>query len=265
MTAPDDWSEVLATVACLDVTSLTGTETDEDIVALCELAVRPLPGREARCAAVCVYPGSVAAAVAALGDSPVPVAAAAFGPDPGRGSPAQRIDDIDRALEAGAREIDVVVTVEHILGERWNALHDEVAGFRDAAGDVPLKVILEAGAVSNRSGLRRASDVAISAGADFLKTSTGKAAAASLEGGAVMLEAIRTHRKRTGDPIGFKPAGGIRTVERALEWRSLVSRILGRDALDPTRFRIGASGLLHLLRDRIEHWNNRDARGGNAT
>jgi len=244
----DERDEIEATVGHLDLTSLTGAETKSDILKLCGSARQPWGERQLHCAAVCVYPRHVSLVARTLRGSGVRTAAAAFGASPGTGTADARIAQIRAALESGADEIDVVVTVDHVAREAWAALDREVRAFREAAGAGTLKVILEAGLVSIADRLARATDVVIDAGADFVKTSTGKSQLATLWHGAVMLRALG---RRPGRQVGFKPAGGIRTTTQALEWRMLVRKILGPSALVPERLRIGASSLLAALGQRL--------------
>lgn len=244
--------EIIGAIRQLDLTSLTGEETERDLDALCQSAVRPLKQRtEVHCAAVCVYSTMVGPVVQRLRGTGIGTAAAAFGPKPGAGPVAARLGQIRQAVDAGADEIDVVVTVDHIRLRQWGALDDEIRAFRDAAHAAVLKVILEAGLLEDSDALAHATQTAVSAGVDFVKTSTGKAPVATLRQGAVILEAMRRHRARGGHAPGFKPAGGIRTPRAALEWRGLVRQLLGVEWLTPTRMRLGASSLLVRLVERL--------------
>jgi deoxyribose-phosphate aldolase len=244
----DERNQIISTVGQLDLTSLTGAETESDILTLCGSARQPWGEGRLHCAAVCVYPRHVDLAARTLRGSGVRTAAAAFGTSPGAGSAEARVVQIRDALEAGADEIDVVVTVDYVAREDWSALDREVRAFREAAGTGTLKLILEAGLVSIVDRLAQATSVVVDAGADFVKTSTGKSQLATLWHGAVMLQALGRY---PGKPVGFKPAGGIRTVTQALEWRTLVRDVLGPSALVPERFRIGASSLLADLGKRL--------------
>ena len=237
---------------CLDLTSLEGNETHDTIARVCADAREPLPGRpEIHAAAVCVYPRFVSAAAHLLAGSGVRVATVAGFP----GGPTEAIDrEIASALRDGAHEIDAVITRRYALTENWRALSDEIRGFRRAAGSATLKVILATGDLGSPTVIARASQVALEAGADFLKTSTGKERVnAALPAGLVMARQIGAYYRATGARAGLKPSGGIRTTRAALEWLTLIRIELGEEWVDPTLFRIGASSLLADLRRTIHH------------
>jgi deoxyribose-phosphate aldolase len=207
-----------------------------------------------RCGAVCVYHALVPAAVAELDGSGIPVAAVSTGFPAGLNPMPQRLQEIRASVEAGADEIDVVITRGHVLTGRWEALYDEVRAFREACGPAHLKVILGTGELATLTNIARASRVAMLAGADFIKTSTGKEAVnATLTVGLVMVRQIREYQERTGAVVGFKPAGGIRTAKGALDWMILVKEELGDRWLRPDLFRFGASGLLSDIERQLEH------------
>lgn len=256
--------ELMQAVACLDLTSLGADDSDTRVEALCAEARAPLasaspegPSRATTVAAVCVLPASVAAAVAALGDSPVPVAAACGFPA-GEGTVEQKIDETRLAAESGAREIDVVIDRRLILGEEWRDLYDEVRKLRDASAGLTLKVILRTGTLPTSSHVARAGLTCAAAGADFLKTSTGmEPVNATLEAGIAMAAAIRAYHERTGYRVGLKPAGGLRTASDALEWTALTRGELDANWIDPGLFRLGASSLLGALRARLSDLANR--------
>ena len=256
---------LLRAVTVIDLTTLAGDDTPGNVRRLCGKACRPVRadlletlGASAlpiRCGAVCVYHALVPAAVEALAGSGVPVAAVSAGFPAGLSPLAQRVAEVRASVEAGAAEIDIVITRGHVLGARWQALHDEVRLFREACGAARLKVILGAGELATLTNVARASRVAMLAGADFIKTSTGKEAVnATLPVGLVMVRAIREYQERTGIAVGFKPAGGIRSAKTALDWMILMKEELGDEWLRPARFRLGASGLLTDIERQLEHF-----------
>jgi len=246
-------------VGCLDLTHLGAETTVARIEALCARARSPLPtdapggGPDgARVAAVCVFPESVAAAVAALGDTSIPVAAACGFPD--AGDPLERrIGEIRASAAAGAREVDVVVDRRLILGDDWPALYNQVRSLRDASPGLLLKVILRSGTLPSAAHVFRAGLTSAMAGADFLKTSTGMDSVnATPAAGIALCDAVRTYNERTGFQVGLKPAGGLRTVSDALEWMRLTRGELGTEWIDPSLFRLGASSLLDALSARLD-------------
>ncbi|UCF41838.1 MAG: deoxyribose-phosphate aldolase [Gemmatimonadota bacterium] len=250
--------DLVTAVTAIDLTTLSDDDTVERVRQLCRRAQTPLSGTALRAvpppspaphvAAVCVAERFVAAAVGALAGSRIPVAAATGDFPRGQAPLEQRLGQIRAAVRDGADEIDVVITRDHARGGVWQVLYDEVRAFRDAAGDALLKVILATGDLGTLETVARAATTAMLAGADFIKTSTGKEQVnATLAAGIVMADMIRRHHDRTGIAVGLKPAGGIRTAQRALEWIQLVRRELGDRWLTPERFRIGASGLLDDL------------------
>jgi deoxyribose-phosphate aldolase len=196
----------------------------------------------------------VETAVSALQGSGIPVAAVSAGFPHGLSPLPQRIQEIRASVDAGAREIDIVVTRGHVLTGNWEALYDEVRGFRDACGEAHLKTILATGELATLRNVARASLVCMMAGADFVKTSTGKEGTnAVLPVGLTMVRAVRSYAERTGYAVGFKPAGGIRTAKEALVWLILMKEELGNGWLDPGFFRFGASSLLGDIERQIEH------------
>src|SRR6266446_575007 len=205
--------------------------------------------------AVCVYHAFVPLAVEALQDSEIPVAAVSTGFPAGLNPLPQRIEEIKASAAAGASEIDVVITRAHALAGDWEALYDEVKSFREACGSAHMKVILGTGDLATLANVARASMVAMMAGADFIKTSTGKEAVnATLPVGVVMTRMIREYEMRTGAAIGFKPAGGIRAAKQALDWLILMKEELGDRWLKPALFRLGASSLLTDIERQLEHF-----------
>jgi deoxyribose-phosphate aldolase len=206
-------------------------------------------------AAVCVYPTMVAPAVKALEGSGIPVASVATGFPSGLTPLKQRLAEIDYAVSEGAREIDIVITRAHVLNRDWVALYDEVKAMREACGHAHLKAILATGDLKTLRNVYAASMVAMQAGADFIKTSTGKEDVnATLPVSLVMLRALRDYGALTGHDIGFKPAGGLRTAKDALNWLILMKEELGDRWLQPDLFRIGASTLLNDIERQLDHY-----------
>ena len=255
---------LLRAIACIDLTTLSGDDTPGTVERLCAKARRPLRedlvdalGVRAlgiRVGAVCVYHAMVATAVRALEGSGIPVAAVSTGFPAGLSPMAQRIDEIRASVAAGACEIDIVITRAHVLLGHWDALYDEVRTFRDACGDAQMKAILATGELATLRNVARASRVAMMAGADFIKTSTGKETAnATMPVGLVMARMIRAYEEETGFAVGLKPAGGIRSAKTALGWLIMIKEELGDRWLSPSLFRFGASGLLSDIERQLEH------------
>jgi deoxyribose-phosphate aldolase len=252
-------------VRCIDLTTLSGDDTPGTVRRLAAKARQPirpdlvralgLKDRPPHVAAACVYHAFVEDAVAALEGTGIPVAAVSAGFPAGLNPLPQRVAEIRASVAAGAREIDIVITRAHVLTGRWQALYDEVRAFREAAGPAHLKVILGTGELGTLRNVRRASLVAMMAGADFVKTSTGKEKVnATLPVGLVMVRAVRDYFERTGRRVGFKPAGGIRTAKQALLWLVLMKEELGADWAGPALFRFGASSLLADIERQLEHF-----------
>ncbi|SOB94067.1 deoxyribose-phosphate aldolase [Rhodobacter maris] len=240
-------------IRCMDLTTLAGDDTPARVARLCAKARRPLsdPVRAAlgldrlTTAAVCVYPTMVRSAVHALDGSGIPVASVATGFPSGLMPLSLRLEEIRHAVGEGAAEIDIVITRAHVLRGDWTALYDEIAAMREACGAAHMKAILATGDLQTLSNVYKASMVAMQAGADFIKTSTGKEAVnATLPVSLIMVRALRDYGARTGVRIGFKPAGGMKTAEDALAWQILMKEELGRDWLAPCLFRLGASSML---------------------
>jgi deoxyribose-phosphate aldolase len=255
---------LLRALSCIDLTTLSGDDTPGTVERLCAKARRPLredlvralgiEELDIKVAAVCVYHTFVPTAVRALEGSGIPVAAVSTGFPAGLSPLAQRIDEIRASVAAGAREIDIVITRAHVLLGRWDALYDEVRAFREACGDAHMKAILATGELATLSNVARASQVAMMAGADFIKTSTGKESAnATMPVGLVMARMIRAYEAETGYAVGLKPAGGIRSAKSALEWLIMIKEELGDRWLSPSLFRFGASGLLTDIERQLEH------------
>lgn len=237
-------------IRMVDLTTLEGQDTPGKVRALAAKARRPDPAdpRVPPVAAVCVYPDMVPVAVEVLAGSGVGVASVATAFPSGRASLPVKLADVADAVGAGATEVDMVIDRGAFLAGRYRQVHDEIAAIREACGAAHLKVILETGELVTYDNVRRASWLAMLAGAHFVKTSTGKVSpAATLPVTLVMLEAVRDFRRLTGGQVGVKPAGGIRTTKDALRYLVLVNETAGADWLDPAWFRFGASGLLNDL------------------
>jgi deoxyribose-phosphate aldolase len=235
-------------VAVMDLTTLEGADTVGKVRALCSKARRPDPADASvpPVAAVCVYPSLVGTAREALAGSGVKVASVATAFPSGQASLAVRLADVVEAVEAGADEIDMVINRGAFLAGRLQEVFEEIVVVKDACGQARLKVILETGELGTLDNVRRASVLAMAAGADFIKTSTGKIQpAATLPVALVMLEAIRDYHDRTGRMVGMKPAGGVRTAKQAIQHLVVVNETLGPDWLTPEWFRLGASSLLN--------------------
>jgi deoxyribose-phosphate aldolase len=260
-----DWQVawLLRAITCMDLTTLSGDDTDERVRRLCAKGRQPirqdlvkLLGIESlniRVAAICVYHAFVETAVKALEGSGIKVAAVSTGFPAGLSPLDERVAEIRRSVEAGAHEIDVVITRAHVFGGRWQALFDEIATFKAACGNAHMKVILGTGDLLTLRNVARASMVAMMAGADFIKTSTGKEAVnATLPAGLVMTRAIREYALHTGMAVGFKPAGGIRTAKQSVEWLALMKEELGGSWLNANLFRLGASSMLADIERQLE-------------
>ena len=265
-TVKKEWQAawLVKAITCIDLTTLAGDDTPERVRRLCAKAKNPLRrdlveaiglDHMPNVGAVCVYPTMVAPAVKALEGSGIPVASVATGFPAGLMPLPLRLEEIRWAVGEGAREIDVVITRAHVLGQNWSALYDEVAAMRVACGDAHLKAILGTGDLKTLRNVYKASMLAMQAGADFIKTSTGKEDVnATLPVTLVMVRAIRDYRERTGFEVGFKPAGGLRTAKDALAWLILMKEELGNGWLESELFRIGASTLLGDIERQIEHF-----------
>jgi deoxyribose-phosphate aldolase len=241
-------------VRMMDLTTLEGMDTPGKVVQLCQKAMRPMPGSGVpACAAVCVYPDLVPVAVAALLGSTVKVAAVATGFPSGRTDRATKLRETELAVAAGAHEIDMVIDRGAFLSGRYGAVFDEISAVKQACGRAHLKVILETGELQTYDNIRRALRIALLAGADFVKTSTGKVPKAStLPVVLLMLEAVREHYLATGQRVGVKAAGGIRTAKDALKYLVLVNETCGDLWLTPDAFRFGASSLLNDVLMQLE-------------
>ena len=256
---------LLKAITCIDLTTLNGDDTAERVKRLCAKAKAPVrsdilealgfAGRRLRAGAVCIYHRFVATAVEALDGSGIPVAAVSTGFPAGLVPHDLKLKEIEASVRDGAREIDIVITREHVLTGDWRALYAEVMDFRAASGSAHLKTILATGDLKTLRNVAKASMVCMMAGADFIKTSTGKEGVnATLPVTLAMLRMIRVYQERTGYKIGFKPAGGISTAKDVLNYQFLMKEELGRDWLEPDLFRIGASSLLADIERQLEHF-----------
>jgi deoxyribose-phosphate aldolase len=241
------WALELA-VRVMDLTTLEGADTPGKVAALCSKALRPDPADRTvpSVAAVCVYPNLVAAAVERVRGSDVRVASVATAFPSGQSPLDIKLAEVRDVVELGADEVDMVIDRGAFLSGRYSKVYDEIVRVKEAAGDAHLKVILETGELGTYDNVRRASLLAMAAGADFIKTSTGKlSSAATLPVALVMLEAIRDVYEETGRMVGMKPAGGVRAAKQAIQHLVLVHETLGVDWLTPDLYRIGASSLLN--------------------
>jgi deoxyribose-phosphate aldolase len=268
-TVKKEWQAawLLRAIACMDLTTLSGDDTADRVRRLCAKARQPLQESMVKAlgieelnlhtGAVCVYHTFVETAVRALEGSGIPVAAVSAGFPAGLSPLAERVAEIHRSVEAGASEIDIVITRAHVFNGDWQALYDEVAAFKDACGSLHMKAILGTGDLLTLRNVARASVVAMQAGADFIKTSTGKEAVnATIPVSLVMVRAIREYAERTGYAVGFKPAGGIKTAKDALNWLFVMKDELGRSWLEPSLFRFGVSSMLGDIERQLEHFIN---------
>ena len=256
---------LLKAIRCMDLTTLSSDDTPDRVRRLCSKALRPLKQEltndlgitslNLTVGAVCVYHALVETAAKALEGSNIPVAAVSTGFPHGLSPLPRRIEEIRDSVSAGALEIDIVITRAHVFSGNWEALYQEIKSFREACGDSHLKTILGTGELGSLRNVAKASLVCMMAGADFIKTSTGKEPQnATLPVSLVMLRMIRDYHQKTGHKVGFKPAGGIRTAKQALEWQILMNEELGREWLEPELFRFGASGLLTDIERQLEHF-----------
>ena len=266
-TVKKEWQAawLLQAVTTIDLTTLAGDDTPGTVRRLCAKARLPVhrdllealgvADRRITVGAVCVYHAMVPTAVDALAGSAIPVAAVSTGFPAGHNPFELKIEEIRASVDAGAREIDIVISRQHALTGNWRALYDEVRAFRDACGPAHMKTILATGELGTLKNVMRASLVCLQAGADFIKTSTGKEPVnATLPVSLVMVRAIRAYYEQTGYRVGFKPAGGLRTARQALDWLILMKDELGEEWMQPRLFRLGASGLLNDIERQLEHY-----------
>jgi len=257
---------LLRAIQCIDLTTLSGDDTTERVRRLCAKARTPLRNDiiEAlgvgdlhtglHTGAICVYHDMIETAVEALAGSGIPVAAVSTGFPAGLSPFHLRVAEIEESVKAGAAEIDIVISRRHVLSGNWQALYDEMRAFRAACGDAHVKAILATGELGTLRNVARASLICMMAGADFIKTSTGKESVnATLPVSLVMIRAIREYHERTGFRVGYKPAGGISKAKDALVYLALIKDELGDRWLQPDLFRFGASSLLNDIERQLEH------------
>ena len=266
-TVKKEWQAgwLLRAVSLIDLTTLAGDDTAGNVRRLCAKAAHPVrhdliealgvADVNLTVGAVCVYHAMVPTAVDALRGTGIPVAAVSTGFPAGLSPFEERVREIRASVAAGAKEIDIVITRGHVLTGNWQALYDEVRQFREACGDAHMKSILATGELATLGNVARASMVAMMAGSDFIKTSTGKEGVnATLPFSLVMVRMIREYFERTGYAVGYKPAGGIRAAKNALEYLYLMKDELGDRWLKPDLFRFGASSLLTDIERQLEHF-----------
>ena len=254
---------LLKAISCIDLTTLSGDDTAGRVKRLCAKGIHPIRPDLTRAlgmdglhvGAICVYHEMIETAIAALGNSGIPVAAVSTGFPAGLSPFKTRLLEIDESVQAGAKEIDIVISRRHVLTQNWQELFNEVKAFRSACGDAHLKTILATGELGSLRNVARASMVCMMAGADFIKTSTGKESInATLGTSIVMVRAIREYWEKTGFKVGYKPAGGISKAKDALVYLSLIKEELGHDWMNASLFRFGASSLLGDIERQLEHY-----------
>lgn len=254
---------LLRAVSCIDLTTLAGDDTAGNIQRLCAKALNPvrrdileaLGFPPLTVGAVCVYHNMIADARHALGNSGLPIAAVSTGFPAGKISLDQKLDEIRRSVEAGASEIDIVISRELVINNKWEELYHEVKLCREACGDAHMKTILATGEIPTLTKVAKASWVSMMAGSDFIKTSTGKESVnATLPVSLVMVRAIRDYYALTGTKVGYKPAGGIQKAKQALDFLILIREELGNEWLNNQLFRFGASSLLGDIERQLEHY-----------
>ncbi|MDH3710708.1 MAG: deoxyribose-phosphate aldolase [Cyclobacteriaceae bacterium] len=256
---------LLKAVTCIDLTTLAGDDTASNVARLCAKAQQPvrqdllealgMSDTAITVGAVCVYHNLIRTAKEALKGTNIPIAAVSTGFPAAQNTQAQKLNEIRSSVRAGAREIDIVVSRGKVLNGDWKGLYHEVQAFREACGEAHMKTILATGELSTLTNVAKASQVCMMAGADFIKTSTGKESVnAVMPVGITMVRAIRDYYQLTGFKVGFKPAGGIRKAKEALEWLILIKEELGDEWLGPHLFRFGASSLLGDIERQLEHF-----------
>ena len=253
---------LIKALQCIDLTTLGGDDTPGRVERLCMKAMRPLRSdlMEAlgvtglTTGAVCVYHEMIAPAAKVL-NGRLPIAAVSTAFPAGLASLETKLREIELSVAAGATEIDIVITRQHVLTGNWQALYDEMAAYRGACGDAHVKAILATGDLVTLESVAKASWVCMAAGSDFIKTSTGKEGVnATIPVALTMVRAIREYHEQTGIQVGFKPAGGVATAKAALQYLTLMKEELGREWLEPHLFRIGASSLLTDIERQLEHY-----------
>ena len=255
---------LLKAISCIDLTTLSPQDTPSKVKRLCDKAKAPIrkdiqkllgiEDLQITTGAVCVYHDLISVAVEALKGTDIPVAAVSTGFPAGQSSGPTRLDEIKDSVAAGAKEIDIVISRGLVLTGQWQALYEQIKEFKQACGDAHMKTILGTGDLSTLSNVAKASMVAMMAGSDFIKTSTGlEATNATLPVSLVMCRMIRNYLAHTGYRVGFKPAGGISTAKDAINYLILIKEELGNDWLNPNMFRFGASSLLGDIERQLEH------------
>lgn len=256
---------LLKAITLIDLTTLAGDDTPSNVKRLCAKARQPVmpslleamdvADLNITTGAICVYHNLIDDAKAALAGADINIAAVSTGFPAGQIPLDFKLNEIRASVAAGATEIDIVISRAYVLTGQWQALYDEVKACREACGEAHLKVILATGELATLTNVAKASYVSMMAGADFIKTSTGKESVnATLPVSLVMVRAIRDYYQQTGYKVGYKPAGGIRTAKQAIEWLILMKEELGHDWLQPDLFRFGASGLLTDIERQLEHY-----------
>jgi deoxyribose-phosphate aldolase len=249
-------------IQCIDLTTLGGDDTPGRVERLCMKAMRPLRTdlmealgiSNLTTGAVCVYHEMIAPAGKIL-QGRLPIAAVSTAFPAGLASMETKVREIELSVAAGATEIDIVITRQHVLNGNWQALYDEMVAYRQACGDAHVKAILATGDLLTLENVAKASWVCMMAGSDFIKTSTGKEGVnATIPVALTMVRTIREYHEQTGFQVGFKPAGGVGTAKSALQYLTLMKEELGRDWLEPHLFRIGASSLLTDIERQLEHY-----------
>jgi deoxyribose-phosphate aldolase len=256
---------LLKAISCMDLTTLAGDDTEGNVLRLCAKARNPvrkdlleamgMQDAGITTGAVCVYHNLIPTAVQALKGTQIPVAAVSTGFPAGQISLPEKLKEIELSVAAGAKEIDIVISRALVLKSDWKGLYDEIAACRKACGDAHMKTILATGEIPTLTKVAKASMVAMMAGSDFIKTSTGKEGVnATLPVTLVMVRMIRTYLELTGYKVGYKPAGGIAKAKDALNYLILMKEELGNEWVQPDLFRFGASSLLGDIERQLEHY-----------
>lgn len=265
-TVKKEWQAawLIRAISCIDLTTLAGDDTPGNVVRLCAKAMHPvredlvnalgITSEHIKTGAVCVYHNLIKTAVNTLEGSGIPVAAVSTGFPAGQNTHRQKLNEIKTSVKAGAKEIDIVISRAKVLTGDWRGLYKEIQDFKEACGEAHMKTILATGELSTLTNVAKASHLCMMAGADFIKTSTGKESVnATMPVSIVMVRAIREYYERTGFKVGYKPAGGIRKAKQAVEWLIMIKEELGDEWLNNELFRFGASGLLTDIERQLEH------------
>jgi deoxyribose-phosphate aldolase len=253
---------LLRAISCIDLTTLAGDDTAGNVTRLCAKALNPvrkdilqaLEFPEITVGAVCVYHNMIPDAVRAL-NGRLPIAAVSTGFPAGKISLEQKIDEIKKSIQAGATEIDIVISRELVINNKWEELYNEVKLCRETCGEAHMKTILATGEIPTLTKVAKASWISMMAGSDFIKTSTGKESVnATLPVSLVMIRAIRDYYELTGTKVGYKPAGGIQKAKQAIDFLIMIKEELGNEWLNNSLFRFGASSLLGDIERQLEHY-----------